>query len=58
MRTTDAELAEAVAEQEDQRRHRLTARLRRRHPRRRSVDRRDGLEVKLAAEAFAQMGHV
>ena len=58
MTVADPELAEAVAAREDARRERLTARLRRRHRRRRSVDRWDAIEIRLAAEAFAALGHV
>ncbi len=58
MTVADPELAEAVAAREDQRRERIAARLRRRHRRRRPVDRWDALEIERAAEAFAAMGHV
>ncbi len=55
MRIADPDVAEIVAEREDRRRHRMAAWLRRRHRRRRPVDRWDALEIKRAASDFAEM---
>ncbi len=58
MTVADPEVAEAAALREDQRRERIAARLRRRHRRRRSVDRLDAIEMRAAQAAFAALGHV